>query len=172
MHTTDTTLVLTEPQQVKAIAHPVRTRILTLLEDRPRSAKELSETMEMTPGRIGHHLRTLERAGFVAVVEERPVRAVVEKFYGPTHTSIRLDVEGVDRLRFALGQASLEAAPPASQPLDDAIRLVSSRMSTTRAVEFSERLADLVAEFADEPSDPDGEVFSLLTAVYRVDVSR
>ena len=172
MHTTDTTLVLTDHAQVKAIAHPVRTRILTLLEDHPRSAKELSETMDMTPGRVGHHLKTLERAGFVTVVEERPVRAVVERFYGPTHTSIRLDVEGVDRLRFALGQANLEAAQPAHQPLDDSIRLVSSRMSASRAAEFARRLADLVSEFDDGPADPDGDVFSILTAVYRVDVDR
>lgn len=168
MHDTDTTLVIRDPEQVKAIAHPVRTRILTLLDDRPMSAKELALAMEMTPGRVGHHLKTLERTGFVAVVEERPIRAVVEKLFGPTHASIRLDVEGVDRLRFALRQASIEAAEPDAQPLDDGIRLVSTRMTPERAGEFAERLADLVAEFSAE-SGP-GPVFSILTAVYRVDV--
>lgn len=172
MHTTDRTLVLRDPDQIKALGHPVRTRILTLLDDRPRSAKELAEALEMTPGRIGHHLKTLERAGLVEVVSERPVRAVVERFYGPTHHSIRLDVPGVDRLRFALNQAAMEAAGPDTQPIDDGVRLVSNRIPTERAEEFASRLADLAAEFAAEPSDTDADVFSLLAAVYRVDVTR
>ena len=101
-------MVLTKAEQVKAIADPTRTKILQVLDDRPASAKQLAGLLEMTHGKVGHHLKVLERHGLVEVVETRPVRAVTEKLYGLTYERllIRLANSGeTDPLVFLLEQA-------------------------------------------------------------------
>ena len=66
-------LIISTPEALKAIADPTRTAILQVLDDRRASAKELSEWLSMTHGRIGHHLKVLEANGLVEVVATRPV---------------------------------------------------------------------------------------------------
>jgi DNA-binding transcriptional ArsR family regulator len=160
-------LVVRQPSQLKAIAHHVRTRILLELELQPRSAKELATALEMTHGRIDHHLGILEREGFVRVVEDRPVRGVTERRFGPTFSRMRIDVPGSasDRLRFAFAQASREAAPEADQPFDDHVRIYSARMPAERAAEFARRLVALADEFA-AASEKEGIPVGLAAAVY------
>lgn len=160
-------LVVQRPSQLKAIAHQVRTRILLELELQPRSAKELATTLEMTHGRIDHHLGILEREGFVQVVEERPVRGVTERRFGPTFSRMRIDVPGnpQDRLRFVFAQAAREAAPERDQPFDEHLRIYSVRMPAARAADFARRLVALADEFAAADGE-DGISVGLAAAVY------
>lgn len=160
-------LVVRKPSQLKAIAHHVRTRILLELELQPQSAKELATALEMTHGRIDHHLGILEREGFVRVVEERPVRGVTERRFGPTFGRMRIDVPGSpqDRLRFAFAQAAREAAPEGDQPFEDHVRIYSVRMPADRAAEFARRLVALADEFA-AADGKDGIPVGLTAAVY------
>ena len=67
--------------QITSGAPTPRTKILQVLDDRPASAKQLSDLLNMSHGKIGHHLKVLERHGFVEVVETRQVRAMTEKLY-------------------------------------------------------------------------------------------
>lgn len=161
-------LVLTEAGQLKAIAHPIRTRILTALEAAPASAKQLSIALELTHGNVGHHLKVLERAGLVEVVEERKVRALTERIFGPTFDRLRIEVGdgGLDKLQFLFEQAGREAAPQAEQPFDDQGRLYSARMPEDRAEEFAVRLVALADEFA--AAESEGSTFGFAGAVYRV----
>lgn len=170
LHTEPRTLVLTDPGQLKAIGHKVRTQILSLLETEPMSAKRLSERFDMTHGKVGYHLKILEREGLVKVVEERRVRAMTEKIYAPTYDILRVAVPGqeMDRLQFLFGQASREAAPADRQPFADHTRLYSVRMPRERAAEFARRLAELADEFADH--DGEGDLYGLAAAVYAVEV--
>ena len=161
-------LVLTKAEQVKAIADPTRTKILQVLDDRPASAKQLAGLLEMTHGKVGHHLKVLERHGLVEVVETRPVRAVTEKLYGLTYERllIRLANSGeTDPLVFLLEQAIREAAPIAQQPFPGGRRLYSVRMPEARAKEFAERLESLADEFASYEGE--GPIFGFAGAVYR-----
>ena len=138
-------LVLTEPAQIKAIAHPVRTRLLTALELDPASAKQLAGSLDLTHGNVGHHLKVLERAGLVEVIEERRVRALTERIFAPTYDHLRIEVGdgSVDKLRFLFEQAAREAAPQDQQPFSDQGRLYAVPMPQERAVEFVERLIAL-----------------------------
>ena len=161
--------MLTEPSQLKAIAHPVRTRLLTALEAKARSAKQLATDLDLTHGNVGHHLKVLERAGLVEVVEERRVRALVERIYAPSFERMRIEIStgGVDRLRFLFEQAAREAAPEEEQPFDDLGRLYSVSMPEERAAEFAARLVALGDEFAagEEPGAP---THGFAGAVYKV----
>ncbi len=126
----------------------------------------------MTHGKVGHHLNVLARAGLVEVAEERPVRAVIERFYRPTYEILRFDVEpgaDADPLQFLLRQAAIEAKPWSEQPFRPLGRLYSVRMNAERAEEFAHRLLELADEFAaaDEKAGP---TFGFAAAVYEMDV--
>jgi DNA-binding transcriptional ArsR family regulator len=147
----------------------VRTRLLNALETEPRSAKQLADDLHLTHGNVGHHLKTLERAGLVEVIEERRVRALTERIFAPTYERLRIEVSGggVDKLQFLFHQAAREAAPRADQPFDDQGRLYSTRMTDERAAEFAARVIALADEFA-AAEEESGVTYGLAAAVYKV----
>ena len=165
-------LTLDSPERLKAIADETRSKILRVLQDGPASAKQLSELLTMSHGKIGHHIKVLREAGLIEVVEERPVRAVTERFYGLAFDRLSFDVEQVDRLRFTLHQAAREAASGQTQPFEPPARLVTARLSDEDAGEFHRQIGDLVEEFAAR-EDPDAsQTFGLLGAVFVTDTPR
>ncbi len=167
---TDVELILDRPEQLKALGDATRARILRLLESEPASAKGLSEMLEMSHGKVGHHIKVLEQAGFVAVVEERKVRAMTERLYGLTYGRLRFSIPGGDRLGFALSQARLEAAD--SQPFDPPAMLVTVPMSEATAREFSLRLRQLVDEFTTQRDASSQTTFGIVGAVFATDTER
>ena len=162
-------VVLTEPSQLKALGHAVRTRILTVLEDTSMSAKGLADHLGMTHGKVGHHLGVLARAGLVEVVEERQARGFTERLFRTTYDRLEIRVPGAEhnRLRFMFEQAAREAAPADEQPFDPLGRLYSIRIRTEDAERFARRLVALADEFA-EAGDPQGDRFGFTGAVYRI----
>lgn len=162
---------LDDPAVFRALGHPLRARILTRLEESPASAKRLSEEFGETPGRIGHHLRTLERVGLVGVVEERPVRAVVERFYGPTYDRLAFPRgEGGGRVRFLLRHAE-QLVDDRIPSIDPPGRLYTVRMPSEKAASFAARLVALADEFGDAGED-EGAVFAFAGAVFDTGVGR
>ena len=66
----------------RALADPLRLRLLEYLVVRPRSAKELADLVGMRPDRLYHHLSRLEEAGLVTITEYRRLpRGRVERIY-------------------------------------------------------------------------------------------
>ena len=66
---------------MRALAHPVRLRMLSLLTGAPMSAAELSREIGGTHANASYHLRTLLEAGLVELAEERSVRGGRERRY-------------------------------------------------------------------------------------------
>jgi DNA-binding transcriptional ArsR family regulator len=161
-------LVLTEAAQIKAIAHPVRTRLLSALEASPASAKQLADSLGLTHGNVGHHLKVLEGAELVEVIEERKVRALTERIFAPTYDHLRIEIGdgSVDKLRFLFEQAAREAAPQEQQPFPDQGRLYAVQMPEDRAAEYAARLVALADEFG--RAEGEGPTFGFAGAVYRV----
>ncbi len=165
-------LVLDTPQRLSAIADETRSRILRTLQDGPASAKQLSELLGMSHGKIGYHVKVLREAGLIEVVEERPVRALTERFYGLTFDRLSFALGGADRLQFTLAQAAREADITARQPFDPPALFVTARISPQRAAEFNEAVSDLVTQFAGS-SDPAAEdMFGLVAGVFLTDTPR
>ena len=59
-------IALTEPSQVKAISHPLRTAILGLLHERAATVGELPSRWSGTKSTVAHHVRVLKAAGVSA----------------------------------------------------------------------------------------------------------
>ena len=70
-----------DPRYVKALSHPLRVRILALLDERTASPVELAGWLGATLGTVAYHVRTLERIGLIELVRETRVRGAVEHHY-------------------------------------------------------------------------------------------
>lgn len=67
---------------VKALGHPTRVRILTVLHDRElASPVELSNELGVPLGTVGYHVRRLESLGFIELARRTPRRGAVEHHY-------------------------------------------------------------------------------------------
>jgi DNA-binding transcriptional ArsR family regulator len=68
----------------KALADPLRIRLLEALWQTPRSARELADWVGVPADRLYYHLGQLERAGLIRVAEYQPrTRGKVERVYAP-----------------------------------------------------------------------------------------
>jgi len=66
----------------RALADPLRIRLLEALWHGPRSAKELAEAVGLPPDRLYYHLRQLEQAAVIEVSGYRPLPGgKVERLY-------------------------------------------------------------------------------------------
>ena len=70
-----------DPRYVKAMSHPLRVRILAMLDERTASPVELAGWLGSSLGTVAYHVRTLERMGLVELVHETRVRGAVEHHY-------------------------------------------------------------------------------------------
>lgn len=78
-------LTIDRPEQLKALGHPLRLRILEMLghsDGQYLTNRELAQRLGVDPGHLHFHVRMLLRAGLIALVEgggqgrEKPYRAV------------------------------------------------------------------------------------------------
>ncbi|MCZ6617256.1 MAG: helix-turn-helix domain-containing protein [Gammaproteobacteria bacterium] len=66
--------------ELGALASPLRRELLTALQE-PDSATRLARRFDMSRQRIGYHMRELEKAGYIKIVEERRQRGLIERLY-------------------------------------------------------------------------------------------
>ena len=83
------TLVLDKPEQLKALGHPLRVRVLEMLgqeEDWQLTNRELAQRLGVDPGHLHFHVRMLLKAGLIELVDgtghgrEKPYRAMAKVF--------------------------------------------------------------------------------------------
>ena len=72
---------ITDPSLAKALAHPLRTRILSALEDRTASPSELANELGAPLGVVSYHVRRLAALRFLKLVKRVPRRGAVEHYY-------------------------------------------------------------------------------------------
>ena len=148
----DDRVALTQPAQVRAIGHPLRTTILQLLHERAATVTELAAAVERPKSTVAHHVDVLVRNGLLRVVRTRKVRAIEERFYGRTarlfHVAAEPSPSGevlpTDFNDFEV--AAHESATAFHQgKLWGFIR--HARISEDQASQFWDRMAELVEEF-------------------------
>ena len=70
-----------DPRYVKAMSHPLRVRILAMLDERQASPNQLAGWLEASLGTVAYHVRTLLQLGLIELVDETRVRGAVEHHY-------------------------------------------------------------------------------------------
>src|SRR5579862_105328 len=166
-------IALTEPAQVKAIGHPLRTTILGLLHERAATVTELAAALERPKSTVAHHVKVLREAGLVQVVRTRRVRAIEERFYGRTARLFYVGVErgpGHDELPRDFNDFEVAAAESAAAFRDGKLWgfIRHARITEAQASEFWERMAELVTEF-DRLARSGETVYGFAVGVYPTD---
>lgn len=72
---------INDPRFVKAMGHPLRVRILAMLDERTASPNQLAGWLSASLGTVAYHVRTLEQLGLIELVNETRVRGAVEHHY-------------------------------------------------------------------------------------------
>lgn len=67
--------------QIKLLADSRRMAILRLLMASPATLTQLARALKQTPAWIRHHIKALESASLIELVEVRTTGTVTEKFY-------------------------------------------------------------------------------------------
>jgi predicted ArsR family transcriptional regulator len=89
----DLTTITPTPQQMKALTHPVRVRILGMLRiDGPATATTLAERLGLNSGATSYHLRQLAQHGFVAEDTDRGNGR--DRWWRAAHQSTTTDTAG------------------------------------------------------------------------------
>ncbi|GAA2814676.1 winged helix-turn-helix domain-containing protein [Kribbella solani] len=93
-----------DSEQVRLALSPIRRRLLELLRE-PASATQLAAALDLPRQRVNYHLRELEKAGLIELVEERRRRGLTERILRATAATLVVDPLVVDPL---LGRAFTE----------------------------------------------------------------
>jgi len=116
---------------------------------------------------VAHHVSVLVDAGMLKVVRTRRVRAIDERFYGPTARIFYVGVVRPEQARILsnyLSVAATESGPP--HQADDLRAIIRhARIPRERAAEFWERVFQLTHEFMRLPRSGD-TVYGFVAGLY------
>ena len=184
--------VLDDPAASVAVLDPRRARVLAALAE-PGSATTVAAALGEPRQKVNYHLRALEAAGLVSLVEERPRRGLTERVVVATARSyvvspgalgpIATDPARVDRWssRYLVAlaarlvrevgglarRADAAGRPLATLALDTEVRFASAADRAAFTEELSASVLALAAQYHDE-SAPDGRPHRLVVAAHPV----
>jgi DNA-binding transcriptional ArsR family regulator len=72
---------VSDPLLIKALAHPMRPRILGLLDERVASPRELSDELGAPLQNVSYHVGELTKLGLIKLVRTTPRRGAIEHHY-------------------------------------------------------------------------------------------
>jgi len=76
---------------VKALAHPLRVEILTILNERMASPNELSKELDEGLSQVSYHVKVLKDFECIEMVKTEPRRGAVEHYYRATSRAFLTD---------------------------------------------------------------------------------
>ena len=160
---------------LKAISHPLRHRLLGLLDDRTASPNELARELGLPLGRVSYHIRLLADLGAIELVRTEPRRGALEHFYRAVTRgwfseedwarlprAARRGIVGQSLQRiFSEVTAAVDAGGfdgPVSQVKSTSLELDERGLEEVNAVLASaaERVSEINAESADRRAGADG----------------
>lgn len=166
--------LLDDPDRVRLALSPLRRQLLDRLRE-PASASQVAAELGLPRQRVGHHVRILEAAGLLELVEERPRRGCTERILrtradslvvdpgvlgpGPTsddrHAAEHLMAAATGVVRDV---SRMQAAADASgtRLLTFTIEAEVAFAAPADVLAFTDRLAEAVAAVVAEHHDPAG----------------
>lgn len=152
---------------MRALAHPLRLRILRLTLNQPMTNRQLAERLERDPGTVLHHVRTLVRGGFLAAEPVREGRrGALERPYRATGKSWQVRITpSADHLVSVMDAVREEILEAGADATLSSMRL-GVRLRPDDLAELRRRIRQLGDEFVVR-DDPDGEPVGILALAHR-----
>lgn len=149
--------------KARALSSPLRLRALRLCAFEARTNKELAAILGVNPGTMLHHVRTLVETGFLAAVGERTgAQGAREIPYRATGLSWRTPMPGKSVVLVETFLQQIEGLAP--DELD--VAWLGLKLNHEHRAELEDRIAALLEEFKERGPDPDGDTYSLFTALH------
>lgn len=153
--------------EARALAHPLRLRILRLCLDEAFTNREIATRLGQRPATVFYHVRTLEKTGFLRREEDRRGRRGAREVpYRSTRKSWTLSFEPDTAGHLAMMDATrselIEAGPEAV--------LTLTRMAVRLDAASLEKLERLVVELVNQAEAMDGagtDPIGVFVAVHR-----
>lgn len=169
---------LTTEAEISAYLHRSRMAILDVLRDGAATATQIAVRLGVHPANLTRHIRVLEKAGLVALVEKRDTGRNLEKYYAATADSFivapdtaHLTAPHKIALTFARSELSAALARLPDESAGPIVALaLGVRISPGSATTFAEELARLGERFA-AADENDGEAYQLVLCLYPGDVA-
>ena len=84
MSNSEPVTTIADPRWLRAISHPIRIRLLAMLDEEPASPVILASKLEQPLGTVAYHVRTLYDLGLLELVHTRQRRGATEHYYRTT----------------------------------------------------------------------------------------
>jgi DNA-binding transcriptional ArsR family regulator len=152
-------LVVDRPEQLKALGHPLRLRVLEMLgteEGEGLTNRELAQRLEVDPGHLHFHVRMLLRAGLIQLSEtsggrEKPYRSVARTIR--VAPELIASGEGSDLRAAMLQEVELGWQAHASAGRFR-IAQVTARLSEEQALHLITELVERARDLEDPETEP------------------
>jgi DNA-binding transcriptional ArsR family regulator len=146
---------------MKALSHPLRVRMLTLLNQRVSSPSELAEELDEPLGNVSYHMRFLADLNMVKLVRTEPRRGAVEHYYEALEPPLISDDDWAQvpvALRRSLSDSTLgniasDLKGAAAEGGFDRHNIHLSRTALTLDEEGWDELADVLADVLERARD-------------------
>nr|BFE60897.1 hypothetical protein GCM10020063_054230 [Dactylosporangium thailandense] len=166
-------LVVTAPEQLRALADPLRSTLLELVLERAATVSELAEAVGRPKGTVAYHVSHLLAIGLFKVVRTRRVRAIEERYYGRVARTLYVGVlSSPEEQRIAAGingLATAAAESAAAHAVDDLrCTLVHARIPRDEVRNFWAEVQALAQRFAQIPRAGD-QVYGFAAGLYPTD---
>src|SRR4029450_8825052 len=156
--TSSDVLTIERAEQLKALGHPLRLRVLEMLGGEggePLTNRELAQRLDVDPGHLHFHVKMLLRAGLIERAEggkgrEKPYRAVASTVrVGPELLGSRLtgDLQAAMLDEVQAGFAKRDKAQFRSAQ-------VTGRVTSDQAIELITELVEKVSDLEDPSVKP------------------
>lgn len=148
----------------RALSSPLRLRVLRLCAFDARTNKELAQLLDVNPGTMLHHVRTLVDTGLLAPDPDRAgargAREVPYRATGRSWRAPKLPNQSAVLLE-TMRQQIVGVDPEKVETTWLGLRLNKEHLD-----ELETRLYSLLEEFKERGPDPDGEAYSLVAVIH------
>jgi len=169
----DEMLVVTAPEQLRALSDPLHATLLELLLERAATVTEMARAVDRPKSTIAYHVNLLLHAELLRVVRTRRVRAIEERYYGRVARTYYVGVlnRPEDKQVVAgmngLARAAAESAP-ANAADDLRCLLVHARIPIEDVRSFWAQVQEIARQFAQIPRAGD-QVYGFAAGLYPTD---
>ena len=164
---------LSTEAEISAYLHRSRMAILNALGDGAATATQIGAKLGVHPANLTRHIRVLEDAGLVALVEKRDTGRNLEKYYAATAASFSVapDTSNLTAphkiaLTFIRSELSAALVRLPDESVDPIVALtLGVRITSENARAFADELVRLSERFG-AADQSDGQAYHLVLALY------
>lgn len=150
--------------QLRALAHPLRLRMLELFAEGPRTTKQVAQELGEPPTKLYHHANALERVGLLRLAKTQQNRGAIEKWYEAASDTIsgrqpsrsrpmQQAISGLATVALEQARREVELALPRSCGGRPLVMRITTLGNERRIAHIRKRLLQVLKELRDQKSE-------------------